>query len=92
MKNGIRSHSLPERLQHSRVMKEDGRLDGFAVYFKVKFDDDIHFSTLPLGRNTNWAERMPRVESRNVQKGQKIEFDMNIENISDPDSWCRAVT
>ena len=73
-------------------MKEDGRLDGFTIYFKVKFDDDIHFSTYPLGRNTNWAGHMLRIESKNVQTGQKIEFDMNIENINNPGSWHWAVT
>lgn len=88
----IEAHSIPKKLLLSRVMKENGRLDGFAVYFKVKFDDNIHFSTHPLGRNTNWAGRMLRVESRNVQMGQRIEFNMDIKKINNPDTWSWVVT
>ncbi len=78
---------MPKELKISRTIKENGRLDGFAVYFKVKFDDDIFFSTHPLGTNTNWAGRMLRITSKEVQEGDKIELNMDIGNISDPDSW-----
>ena len=63
-------------------------LDGYAIYFTVNFDDDIFFSTHPMGLNTSWAGRLLSVEQRNLGKSQSFEFNMNIEDISDPNS-CR---
>ena len=78
---------LPTKLTIPRTVKEDGRLDGFAVYFKASFDDEISFSTYPLGKNTSWAGRMLRIKSREVQKGEKISLDLYLSDISNPDSW-----
>ena len=87
----IEQHDIPKRIQLTRTIKEDGRLDGFAVYFKANFDDEIFFSNSPVGLNTNWVGRLLRVESKNLRKGQSIEFDMGIEYINNPDSWRWSV-
>ena len=78
---------LPKNLMISRTAKEDGRLDGFAVYFKTNFDDEIGFTTYPLGKNTSWASRMLRTKPKEVQKGEEINLDLRLPDIIDPDSW-----
>ena len=83
----IERGDAPKRIKLSRTIDTDGRLDGYAVYFTVNFDDDISFSTHPLGPNTNWVGRLLRVESRNVRQGQQIEFNMSMGDISEPNSW-----
>lgn len=83
----IQPNEAPKRIRFRHTIKIDGRLDGYAIYFTVNFDDDIFFSTHPMGLNTSWAERVLRVEQRNLRKGQSSEFNMNIEDISDPNSW-----
>ena len=88
----IEPNEAPKRISLRHTIDIDGRLDGYAVYFTVNFDDDISFSTHPMGLNTNWAGRLLRVESRNLRKGQHIDFNMNIKDISDPNSWRWSIT
>ena len=83
---------IPRRLQLTRVAETDGRLDGFVLFFKVGFDDEIFFSNSPLGRDTSWVGRLLRVESRPLREGQSIGFEMSMDYISDPDSWYWSVS
>jgi protein arginine N-methyltransferase 1 len=88
----IVENDLPTNLIISRTVKEDGRMDGFAVYFKTNFDDEISFTTYPLGKNTNWAGRMLRISPKEVKRGEKINLDIKFPDIRDQDSWFWNLT
>ena len=79
---------LPKQLGYSRTIENSGRLDGFVVYFNGYFDDDIYFTSHPLEyRSNNWAFRILRVETSYFEKGDSIQFNLNISSWINPETW-----
>ena len=68
-------------------MQRDGYLDGFCVFFTVKFDDDNAFSTFPDCKPTHWSTPNFRVERRAVRRGDVLDLRMKFDDIRSMDSW-----
>jgi len=83
----VKTRQLPRRLRYRREVQQDGRLDGFALYFRAIFDDRISFSNSPRERNTSWANRLLRVEARRLVAGRSIEFEIHLRDLSNPATW-----
>jgi protein arginine N-methyltransferase 1 len=78
---------LPKHLHYVRTITRSGRLDGFCLYFKTIFDDELWFSTSPLDKPTHWHTPLLRVESKEYAGGESIEFDLVPFDIADPNTW-----
>jgi predicted RNA methylase len=83
---------LPQVIELSRTAVNPGALDGFCFYFRVIFDDEIQFDTSPVHTNTHWGNRLFRVESREVDRGDEISYRLTMNNILDIRTWSIEVT
>lgn len=79
--------SLPKSISARREAIVDGRLDGFAVYFEARFDDEIAFSSSPEDKITSWATPLLRVSPRSVEAGEPIQLALSAEDLARPDTW-----
>jgi len=78
---------LPKTVKLQRTIIEDGRLDGFAMYFTVRFDDEISISTSPIDRRTHWNIALFRTPAKEYRLGESVSFEAAISPISAPSSW-----
>lgn len=84
----ITPSDLPHAFDYSRAVKRAGRLDGFVVYFKSIFDDDLFITSGPfLNRATSWKYYLLRVPSIVYKKGDIIKFHLRTSDISNPATW-----
>lgn len=80
---------LPHQISYKRTTARSGRLDGFCSYFRAIFDEDIVLSTDPFAETKTASWRLPllRVEGREYQPGETIEFTMDMKDIEYPDTY-----
>jgi protein arginine N-methyltransferase 1 len=88
----LQVEDLPHNVHYERPVTQDARLDGFAIFFNVMFDDEIGFSNAPQATNTSWVGRMIRVESKYYKQGQTIGFELDIDEFNDPNTWRWSVS
>jgi protein arginine N-methyltransferase 1 len=80
---------LPRELAYSRTVTNPGRIDGFAVYFQARVDDDLRLTTSPLDpeRAPHWGYRVLRADRDEFSQGDVIDVRLGVESWSEPDSW-----
>lgn len=83
----IQPGALPTRLQIRREAVRDGSLDGFCVYFRAYFDDELSFTNAPDGPTTSWSTPLLRVEPQRVQRGDVIELELDTSDLANPKTW-----
>jgi protein arginine N-methyltransferase 1 len=85
----LNEEEMPCDLTFSRTVIHAGRLDGFAVYFRARVDDDLCLTSNPLdtARAPHWGFRILRAERDDFAAGDVIEFNLRIGRWSDPDTW-----
>lgn len=79
--------SLPRTIDYARPAVEDGVLDGFCVYFRAAFDDELSLSTAPDEPTTSWSTPLMRVASRPVRTGELVRLSLRARDLADPTSW-----
>jgi len=83
----IQTNELPKGIQYVRTVEKDGRLDGFCVYFRVIFDEEIRFSRSPFDLPTPWGQVLLRVESKDYKRGDQIELSFIMDNVADRNTY-----
>jgi protein arginine N-methyltransferase 1 len=85
---------LPRELRFTRTVVRAGRLDGFAVYFRARVDDDLSLGTSPLdpGRAPHWGFRILRTAGEDFAAGDVIEAKLTVGRWPDPNSWSWSHT
>ena len=80
---------IPLHYNIHRVIEKPGRLDGLYLYFEAYFDDLLVISTKPESENyaRSWRGVLYRTESEELSHHSKIEYDLTIHNLADPDTW-----
>ena len=78
---------IPQQLDVAKQVAEPGSLDGFCLFFRVIFDDDISFDTSPLTAYTHWGNCFFRVESRNVSTGDVLRFQLTMKDLLNIKTW-----
>lgn len=78
---------LPHRLGYERPAVVDGILDGYCVYFRAGFDDEIWMTNAPGEPQTSWMNGFLRVESREVAAGDTIALDLRAQDLATPTTW-----
>ena len=76
---------LPQRIASTRVVQRPGRLDGFVIFFRAWFDDEICLDNSTA--HTNWSIPMLRVESRRFEAGDLIEFELHANDLANIETW-----
>jgi protein arginine N-methyltransferase 1 len=88
----MKRDALPVRLAYDTAFAASGRLDGFAQYFEIAFDDELRFKTGPDHPRTHWDARLLRTEARDVAAGERLVFEMIAEDPTDPQRWPWSYT
>ena len=81
--------TMSHELHYERVVREAGRVDALAVFFRVHADEELSLSTDPLdpGRAPHWGYRLLRVEQNHVEAGERLELTLEVGAWADSDSW-----
>jgi protein arginine N-methyltransferase 1 len=85
----VREAELPHELNFTRTVVNAGRLDGYAVYFRARVDDDLSLSSGPFdaGRAPHWGFRILRTDRADFAAGDKIDVRLKVERWADMNSW-----
>lgn len=78
---------LPHSLAYERPVVEGGSFDGFCVFFRAWFDDEISFTNAPDAPLTSWNVPHLRVESRPVRAGETIRLDLRARDLANVRTW-----
>ncbi len=86
----LRQEDIPATLHYRRVVTTGGRLDGFCLYFKAIFDDEISFTTAPVRAgtlHTHWSLPLYRVEATTQRPGDVLEFTLRLADLRNQKTW-----
>lgn len=79
---------LPCDLTQVRQVRNPGRLDGFAVFFRARAEE-LELTTNPLDkrRAPHWGFHLLRVEAEHFSIGEGVEFNLRVGRWPEPDTW-----
>ena len=85
----LEESDLPLDLRFTRTVINEGRLDGYVVYFRALVDDDLTLSSGPLDcdRAPHWGFRFLRTDRDDFSFGDEIEVRLTVGRWPDLDSW-----
>jgi protein arginine N-methyltransferase 1 len=78
---------LPRHLHYTRPVQNEGRLDGFCVFYRASFDEDTSFSVSPMRGHNPAPLMLLRVDSRDFTRQQTIRFDLELPELENVTSW-----
>lgn len=85
------SCDVPAAVDLTRRVVRGGALDGFAVHFVARFDDETAMDTSPLEPPTHWRNRLFRVPGRDCSPGDEIVYRVNLAQPVYPETWSVEV-
>jgi protein arginine N-methyltransferase 1 len=77
--------SIPKRVVSTRTVVRPGSMDGFCLFFRAVFDDEIRFDTQPS--RTCWANRLFRTPRADYNLGDKISYAVDVADIRRSYTW-----
>jgi protein arginine N-methyltransferase 1 len=83
----VREEDEAHEVTFSRRVVRSGRLDGLALYFRARFDDDIGFGNAPGDPATNWQIPLLRVPGRACREGETVAVSLTMEDVAVPSTW-----
>jgi type I protein arginine methyltransferase len=78
---------LPQGIDYQRPVSTEGRLDGYCLHFRARFDDEIAFDTSPFSPHTSWRNPLLRMEARQLKRSETIGLRLEAPDWADPTSW-----
>ncbi len=88
------NHPISYRIkpQKKRVLRP-GIMDGVCLYFKIIFDDEISFTTIPLDveRCYSWSNRFFRTERTPYHINDIISYNVKMDNPLIANTWALEV-
>jgi protein arginine N-methyltransferase 1 len=66
---------------------EEGQLDGFALFFSCKFDDEIRFTSGPGHPKTHWECQLYRTDARVMSEGDRSRFSLELIEPTNANGW-----
>ena len=82
---------IPRSMEISKQIVTPGSFDGMCLFFKVVFDEEIHFDTSPLTTHTHWGNCFFRIESRKCQGGESVKYKLNMPDLLDIKTWSVSI-
>jgi protein arginine N-methyltransferase 1 len=83
----MRSGDLPPFIDYRRPVIASGRLHGYCVHFRARFDDEIAFSTSPFEPHTSWRNPLLRTETAKKNPGESVVLHLEVRDWADPTTW-----
>ncbi len=88
----VTNGTLPKTVSYRRRVLREGRLDGFCMYFRALFDDEIVLGNSPFDPQTNWAMPFMRTASTELAKDDVLDFRMSFADLVLPRTWRWSFT
>ncbi len=85
------TNDLPSLIAASKRVIRSGQMDALCIYFRVIFDDEISFDTSPFHTHTSWRNLVFRVDSKNFEAGENIEYEINVIDITNTETWTISI-
>jgi len=82
---------IPTSIETSKEVVRSGSMDGICLYFRVLFDDEIHFDTSPFSLRTHWNHPWFRTERRQYARGETIAFTFTMDVPTRRDTWAMSI-
>lgn len=79
--------AIPHSIEISKKIRTQSSIDGFCLFFKAIFDDEINFDTSPLSTNTHWGNCFFRIESRTHAVGEIINYQLTMPDLLNIKTW-----
>lgn len=83
----LRSGSLPRRLLLERPVVHEGRLDGFCLFYRARFDPELSFDTFPERPQGLAPLLLLRVEPREFARYETVRLQLSLPEPSDVTTW-----
>jgi type I protein arginine methyltransferase len=85
----LQEADLPREITFTRTIVNAGRMDGLAIYFRARVDEDLMLSSSPLdpARAPHWGYRILRTERDDFAVGDEIEIRLTAGRWPELDSW-----
>lgn len=78
---------IPTSFDITRTVIKDGSIDGFFIYFKIIFDDELEFDSSPLSTHTSWGNMIFRSTMHDYSIGDRMKYNINLVELANPNSW-----
>lgn len=78
---------IPRRIEVDREFVHSGMFDGFCLYFRTIFDEQIQFDTSPLNMRTHWGNCFFRIETRQCTGGEHVKYIIHLPDFLDIKTW-----
>ncbi|MFI5358197.1 MAG: 50S ribosomal protein L11 methyltransferase [Opitutales bacterium] len=87
--NTLNGSDLPAAVTYARTVVHPGRLDGYAVYFRARVDDDLALTSDPTDpqRAPHWGFRILRTDRETFAAGDEMEITLTVGSWTDLASW-----
>jgi protein arginine N-methyltransferase 1 len=82
-----RPETFARSVRFRKAIARPGPLDGFCLYFRVRFDDEIQFENGPFDRRTSWYCHVLRTERVDLVPGDAIEAELTFGDHTDVATW-----
>jgi protein arginine N-methyltransferase 1 len=79
--------SLPKVLKFHKTVVKAGPMDGFCLYFRIRFDEEIGIDTSPFAQPTHWANQLFRTERVYLDEGDVLAVELHIGDYTDARTW-----
>ena len=83
----VRPDELPKKLVFRKLAVKPGFMDGYCLYYEIRFDSELSFSTSPFAERTHWPCQLYRTERMFLREGDELEVEFEIGDIRDPTTW-----
>ncbi|WP_143962604.1 50S ribosomal protein L11 methyltransferase [Litoribacter populi] len=77
---------LKELTFEQKIVK-NGKLDGFALYFRIIFDEELVIDNSPFEKPTHWLPSIFRVEPVELREGDMLRINLNIPDPTNEELW-----
>lgn len=80
-------NKLPTKFTARKKVIYPGIMDGFCLYFNIRFDEKIAIPTGPFSKTTHWANQLFRTEPITCQPGDVIELNLEMPSYTSVSTW-----
>jgi protein arginine N-methyltransferase 1 len=89
--NTAASATFACKWHQERIVGTSGRLDGFCLYFRTIFDDEISIRNGPNDTRTSWNCHLIRTEGLELTAGETLIVDWDVPDICNVSTWSVKV-
>ena len=80
-------NNMPTRFKASKRVVAPGMMDGFCLYFNIRFDKELYINTSPLAEPTVWLHQIFRTEQTPCEIGDIIDLELEMPDYSRVATW-----